>query len=265
MVGSGSPIRAGRVGAEAAGGVPLLESAASSSAAPDAAVNTSESGDEAPDSALITVNTPAREFMFSQKLACMRCGMSYTELGPNQFSFNSQLGWCETCEGLGVQRGAPAAEIIKHPNRSVFNGAIAGWGRVNPKTPFGKMLGALCDHLGIARDAPLTKWTAEQRRILLFGSPEGQWVDGGRATTAAVRCAASFPRLMPPRAIAGCCHRLQNVVTDIRAWPVTAGGCGRRRRGAWPARRRGAQTDDQYPPRQGDQHCRGPRRRSHHR
>ena len=243
---------------EAPAGVPLLESAASSSAAPDAAVNTSESGDEAPDSALITVNTPAREFMFSQKLACMRCGTSYTELGPNQFSFNSQLGWCETCEGLGVQRGAPAAEIIKHPNRSVFNGAIAGWGRVNPKTPFGKMLGALCDHLGIARDAPLTKWTAEQRRILLFGSPEGQWVDGGRAYDGLrFRWRGLFPTIdAATRNSWMLRYRLQNVVTDI---PCVACHGGRLRPDAaavrlGPHADEGAQTDDQYPPRQGDQH-----------
>ena len=56
---------------------------------------------------------PARELLFSQKLACLRCGTSYEEIGPNHFSFNSPLGWCETCEGLGVQRGAPAAAIIK--------------------------------------------------------------------------------------------------------------------------------------------------------
>jgi excinuclease ABC subunit A len=96
---------------------------------------------------------PAEELMFSQKLACTRCGRSFEELGPVHFSFNSQLGWCETCEGLGVQRGAPAAAIIWQPSKSLLEGAIAGWHRILKRTPLGRMLVALCGHLGV-REAP---------------------------------------------------------------------------------------------------------------
>jgi len=114
--------------------------------------------------------TPAREFLYSQKLACARCGTSYEELGPNHFSFNSQLGWCETCEGLGVQRGAPAGAIIRHPERSLLSGAIDGWHRIDRRTPLGQTLLALCAHLGVAPDTPLRDWTPEQKRALMFGT-----------------------------------------------------------------------------------------------
>lgn len=114
--------------------------------------------------------TPARELLFSAKLVCTRCGTSFEELGPNHFSFNSQLGWCDTCEGLGVQRGAPAAAIISRPNRTLFDGALDGWRRVEKRSPLGRLLVALCEHLGVKPDAPLSEWTAAQRQALLYGT-----------------------------------------------------------------------------------------------
>ncbi|MCZ2399440.1 MAG: ATP-binding cassette domain-containing protein [Phycisphaerae bacterium] len=121
------------------------------------------------------------ELRFSQKLACLTCGESYEELSPHHFSFNSQMGWCETCEGLGVQRGAPAGDIIRNPRRSLFDGAIAGWTRIDRRTPMGRMLVALCAHLGVSPDAPLEDWTTAQRSALLFGPQIGRaaasWID----------------------------------------------------------------------------------------
>ena len=43
---------------------------------------------------------------YSQHFACDRCGRSFEPLTPHHFSFNSPLGWCPTCEGLGMQHGA---------------------------------------------------------------------------------------------------------------------------------------------------------------
>ncbi|TWT43777.1 UvrABC system protein A [Phycisphaerae bacterium RAS1] len=126
---------------------------------------------------------PAREFLYSQKRACGQCGESYEELGPHQFSFNSQLGWCETCEGLGVQRGAPAAAIIRNPNRGLLDGAIAGWPHILPASPLGRLLGALCERIGVKPQTPLAQWTAEQKNTLMFGTG-GDWLDGSAAFSA---------------------------------------------------------------------------------
>ncbi len=117
-----------------------------------------------------TVIHPAHEFRFSQRFACSRCGESYEEISPHSFSFNSQLGWCETCEGLGAQRGAPAAAIIRKPERTLFNGAIDGWERIDPDRPLGRMLAGLCHRLGVSPDTPLRDWTQEQINALLFGT-----------------------------------------------------------------------------------------------
>jgi len=124
--------------------------------------------------------TPEREIRFSQKLACPRCRTSYEELNPHHFSFNSQLGWCPTCEGLGVQRGAPEHVLINRPERSLFAGAVTGWSRIDPRTPLGKLLLSLCAHLGVDPQAPLSDWTPAQRNALLFGT-NGAWIDGSDA------------------------------------------------------------------------------------
>jgi excinuclease ABC subunit A len=127
-----------------------------------------------------------QEMLFSQKLACSKCGTSYEELSPHHYSFNSQMGWCETCEGLGVQRGAPAASIIKHPNKSLFSGAIAGWGSIDSRSPFGRVLLALCTRLGVEPRTALNDWTHEQKQALLYGT-SGEWIDGDRYEAAKAR------------------------------------------------------------------------------
>ncbi len=113
---------------------------------------------------------PEQEILFSQRLACRQCRASYEELGPHQFSFNSRLGWCETCEGLGFQRGAPESTILRHPGKSIFAGALAGLTEGSLTEPLRSLLTAFCDSIGVRPDAPLREWTAEQRRALLFGT-----------------------------------------------------------------------------------------------
>src|SRR5262249_7771981 len=64
---------------------------------------------------------------YSQHLACDQCGRSYEPLHPQQFSFNSPLGWCPTCEGLGFQQGANPAVLVRDPKLSIREGALAAW------------------------------------------------------------------------------------------------------------------------------------------
>jgi excinuclease ABC subunit A len=178
--------------------------------------------DAPPPRELPTRRTPAREFLFSQKLVCTKCGTSYEELGPNHFSFNSQLGWCETCEGLGVQRGAPAGAIIARPNRGLFAGAIAGWPVIERRSPLGRMLAALCAHLGVAPDTPLRDWTPAQTRALMFGTAstarDGDgWVDGSHAFAGTrFQWRGFFPTIdHATRNSWGFRFRLRNIVTEI--------------------------------------------------
>jgi excinuclease ABC subunit A len=159
---------------------------------------------------------PAEELLFSQKLVCTQCGASYEELGPVHFSFNSQLGWCETCEGLGVQRGAPEGAIVVDPGRTLFNGAIAGWHKTERRSAQGRMLTALCAHLGVAPNAPLAEWTPAQKRQLMYGTGQ-TWIDGSDAFDGVrFQWRGFFPTIdQATRNSWVFRHKLRHVVTDI--------------------------------------------------
>lgn len=111
---------------------------------------------------------------FSQHLACTRCGRSFEHLAPHHFSFNSALGWCPSCEGLGVQQGAAAANYFGNSNLSIAEGAITGWPPLD--TPgFRPLVEALVRHLGVSVDSPLRMFPAEAHQAILYGTGE-EWM-----------------------------------------------------------------------------------------
>ena len=64
---------------------------------------------------------------YSQHLACEHCALSFDALNPHNYSFNSPLGWCPTCEGLGFQRGANANLLMGDTRLSLRDGAVTAW------------------------------------------------------------------------------------------------------------------------------------------
>ncbi|WP_162658231.1 excinuclease ABC subunit UvrA [Tuwongella immobilis] len=110
--------------------------------------------------------------VFSQHLACHSCGRSFEQLNPHHFSFNSPLGWCPTCEGLGVQRGANSALLMRDSQQSLRDGAIAAWPPLTPENPFLAYAEAIAKHLGINLDTPFDKLDATVQRALLYGTGE---------------------------------------------------------------------------------------------
>ncbi len=126
----------------------------------------------------------------SQHLACDQCGRSFEPLTPHHFSFNSQLGWCESCEGLGVQTGANPAALIHDPRKSLAEGAVALWPGVDSPL-FGPMLEAFCNHTGIPADKPFESLTAKQRRTIMHGLGE-EWIDVYPADRRGKRAAPLF-------------------------------------------------------------------------
>jgi excinuclease ABC subunit A len=116
-----------------------------------------------------------RTEIHSQHFACDRCGRSFEPLTPHSFSFNSPLGWCPTCEGLGVQAGANPAVLIHDPKLTLAQGAIAIWPSVEQPL-FAAMLAALSGKLGLPSDVPFERLSARQRRTILHGSGD-EWID----------------------------------------------------------------------------------------
>ncbi|HUQ69837.1 MAG TPA: excinuclease ABC subunit UvrA, partial [Planctomycetaceae bacterium] len=107
--------------------------------------------------------------------ACSNCGRSFEELSPQNFSFNSPLGWCESCEGLGTQQGTNLAALIADPTRSLRDGAVAAWPDPTTRPLFGVMLEAMATDVGLPLDVPFAQLEAEQQRVVLYGTGE-RWI-----------------------------------------------------------------------------------------
>ncbi|MCO6045100.1 excinuclease ABC subunit UvrA [Aeoliella sp. ICT_H6.2] len=111
----------------------------------------------------------------SQHLACESCGRSFTRLTPHNFSFNSSLGWCGACEGLGTQVGANPAALLRDDELTLEKGAVLLWPDL--RTSLAKsMLEALHQHTGVPLDVPYNKLSAKHRRVLLYGTHD-DWIE----------------------------------------------------------------------------------------
>ncbi|MGD9380760.1 MAG: excinuclease ABC subunit A, partial [candidate division WOR-3 bacterium] len=77
---------------------------------------------------LIVVASGKEERIFSQQLACVHCGISYPELSPRMFSFNSPYGACEHCDGLGFKMEIDPAKVIGNEKLSILDGALEPYG-----------------------------------------------------------------------------------------------------------------------------------------
>src|SRR6202007_59493 len=64
------------------------------------------------------------ERLYSEKMACVDCGVSIPAIEPRTFSFNSIYGACEMCNGLGMKFDFDPARIISDPSRPVLNGSL---------------------------------------------------------------------------------------------------------------------------------------------
>jgi excinuclease ABC subunit A len=110
----------------------------------------------------------------SQFLACDQCGTSYETLGPQNFSFNSPLGWCPDCEGLGTHLGANPAALIRDGKLSLREGAVLLWPDLaHPISS--RMLEALGVETGLPLDIPFDELPARWRRVVFHGTGD-RWI-----------------------------------------------------------------------------------------
>jgi excinuclease ABC subunit A len=110
------------------------------------------------------------ELTFSQHLACPKCGSSFDEPAPRNFSFNSPYGACENCDGLGTKFEVDAELVVPDPSMSLGEGALAPWRSAHTQY-FHRMLVALAEQEEIDLDKPWSKLTAKQQKLVLHGKP----------------------------------------------------------------------------------------------
>ncbi len=111
---------------------------------------------------------------YSQHRVCERCSRSFDEMAPDHFSFNSPLGWCPVCQGLGVQHGANPAVLVPDGRLSLRQGAVAVWPDFDATPLFARMIEAIAQEEGFDLDTPFDDLDGRARRIILHGS-EGTW------------------------------------------------------------------------------------------
>ncbi|MFN0055957.1 MAG: excinuclease ABC subunit UvrA, partial [Planctomycetales bacterium] len=109
---------------------------------------------------------------YSLHKACLTCGRSFDDLSPHHFSFNSSLGWCPACEGLGTQQGTDLSALIADPRRTLAEGAVALWPDAPHNPPFAAILTALSKQFGIPLDVPFEKLDPRHQRLVLYGTGE---------------------------------------------------------------------------------------------
>ena len=106
--------------------------------------------------------------LFSSKYSCPVCDYALPELEPRLFSFNSPIGACQTCDGLGVSEFFDPDRVVVHPELSLAAGAVRGWDRRNAY--YFQLVQSLAKHYGFDVDTPWQELPQSARDAVLSGS-----------------------------------------------------------------------------------------------
>lgn len=112
---------------------------------------------------------PERERMYSEHLYCPYDDLSFEELEPRSFSFNSPFGACPDCTGIGTRMEVDPELIVPDEEKSLDEGAIHPWSHGHTKEYFGRQINALAEALGFRTDIPWAGLPQRAKKALLFG------------------------------------------------------------------------------------------------
>ena len=112
---------------------------------------------------------PHRERTFSEHLACLYDDLSFEELEPRSFSFNSPYGACPDCHGLGTRKEVDPELVIPDPDKSFAEGAIQPWSSGHNIEYFGRLVQALGDAMGFSLKTRWRDLTKAQQQAVLHG------------------------------------------------------------------------------------------------
>jgi excinuclease ABC subunit A len=142
----------------------------------------------------------AREHVFSSKFGCPICSYSLPELEPRLFSFNSPVGACPACDGLGQVTVIDPDRVVAFPTLSLAAGAVKGWDRRNGYTF--SMLECVARHFGFNLDTPFEQLGTRARAVLLNGSGDEAiefvyQAEGARGKPRSVKRSHPFEGIVP--------------------------------------------------------------------
>ncbi len=119
------------------------------------------------------VGAEVETLTFSEHLACTYDGLSFDELAPRNFSFNSPYGACERCDGLGTRFEVDPELIVGDDDLSIREGALTPWSGYRGEY-FNRVLDAVGDEYGFTVETPWKKLTKAQQKIVLYGAGKTQ-------------------------------------------------------------------------------------------
>lgn len=111
------------------------------------------------------------EIIFSEKLSCPKCNISFEELVPRIFSFNAPYGACDRCGGLGADFVVDPDLVVPDKTKSLKDGAIYPWSKTTTSY-YDDMLKSVCDNYGINMNIPFEDLTKDEKNIILYGGDD---------------------------------------------------------------------------------------------
>lgn len=129
---------------------------------------------------VVVLDSKGKTHLYSSLMACPVCGMSFEELQPRMFSFNSPFGACEECKGLGVKIEFDPNLVVPDKSKSIMDGAIDIYGKMDLSWR-SQQLSAVGKKFGFDLFTPLKDFTKEQFHVLMYGSSQpikGFWSNG---------------------------------------------------------------------------------------
>lgn len=110
-----------------------------------------------------------KKMLFSELFACGNCNVSFAEISPRIFSFNSPYGACPDCHGLGSSYEVNMALVVPDPKKSLEEGAIYPWAKTG-NNYYDQILASVAKHYKFKVDVPFNKLTKAQQNVVLYGS-----------------------------------------------------------------------------------------------
>ena len=150
---------------------------------------------------------PHRERMFSEHLACLYDDLSFDELEPRSFSFNSPWGACPDCTGLGTRLEVDPELVVSDPGLTLAEGAIGPWSGGHVSDYFLRLMEALGDAIGFRVNTPWDRLPAAAQHALLHGHDQQVHVQyttrSGRQRSYYARFEGAIPYIERQHAEAG--------------------------------------------------------------
>ena len=109
-----------------------------------------------------------KELIFSEKLACPKCGLSFEELAPRSFSFNSPYGACPTCSGLGYDFVIDPDLVVPDKKKSIKQGAIYPWSKTTTSY-YDDVLNSVAAYYNLDLNKPFEELTEKEQKLILYG------------------------------------------------------------------------------------------------